>query len=144
MLQRVTAGRAAESCYQTPLDYFDIKLAERDIQVTFLLTSLPCASWSTDDAVPPLAVRIVGSDQHVSAGRPLRLECQALGSFPPAQLSWWRGHSRLRQVVREVSAYSVSRLWVQAGWDVAESDEVSVSSISRFQFSVHSVCVHFS
>nr|XP_027232953.1 uncharacterized protein LOC113824413 [Penaeus vannamei] len=60
------------------------------------------ASIMLNITLPPLAVRILGSDQHVSAGRPLRLECQALGSFPPAQLSWWRGHSRLRQVVREV------------------------------------------
>ncbi|XP_042888775.1 nephrin-like, partial [Penaeus japonicus] len=60
------------------------------------------ASIMLNITLPPLAVRIVGSDQHVAAGRPLRLECQALGSFPPAQLSWWRGHSRLRQVIHEV------------------------------------------
>ncbi|XP_069172179.1 uncharacterized protein [Procambarus clarkii] len=48
--------------------------------------------------LPPLEVRILGSGGPVSAGQTLRLVCRAVGSHPPAQVTWWRGHSRLTHV----------------------------------------------
>ncbi|KAG7168342.1 Cell adhesion molecule 2-like 1 [Homarus americanus] len=50
------------------------------------------------NTVPPLDVRILGSGGPVSAGAVLRLVCRAVGSHPPAEVTWWRAHSHLTQV----------------------------------------------
>lgn len=45
-------------------------------------------------AVAPLEVVILNNEinnqEHLSAGRTYKIECQALGSVPPAVITWWR------------------------------------------------------
>ncbi|KAK3863454.1 hypothetical protein Pcinc_030762, partial [Petrolisthes cinctipes] len=56
-------------------------------------------SFTLDITLPPLEVNIVGlNTDGVSAGTTLRLLCSTVGSHPPAQLVWWRGHTRLTPV----------------------------------------------
>lgn len=57
------------------------------------------ASVALNITLPPLDVQILGSGVAVSAGTMLRLVCRSVGSHPPAELSWWRGHSHLTSVL---------------------------------------------
>ncbi|XP_071547959.1 protein turtle homolog A-like [Panulirus ornatus] len=56
------------------------------------------ASVTLNVTLPPLEVRILGSGGPMSAGATLQLVCRTVGSHPPAELTWWRGHSRLTHV----------------------------------------------
>ncbi|XP_069987707.1 cell adhesion molecule 1 [Penaeus vannamei] len=60
------------------------------------------ATISLNVTLPPMEVRILGSEQPIAAGRSIRLVCRAVGSHPPAHLTWWSGSSPLRQVVRAI------------------------------------------
>ncbi|XP_064091402.1 uncharacterized protein LOC135205060 [Macrobrachium nipponense] len=50
--------------------------------------------------LPPLDVSILGpAEVTVSAGTMVTLTCRAIGSHPPARLTWWRGHAPLKHHV---------------------------------------------
>ncbi|KAK3858985.1 hypothetical protein Pcinc_034861 [Petrolisthes cinctipes] len=61
------------------------------------------SSGFADFQVPPVDVRILGFAGSASAGSELRLVCRAAGSHPPAEVSWWRGHNKFKQVTHAVS-----------------------------------------
>ncbi|KAG0723425.1 Nephrin [Chionoecetes opilio] len=50
----------------------------------------------------PLSVRIVGEVGTLSAGRPVELVCRAVGSRPPARITFWRGNHNITDVTRTV------------------------------------------
>ncbi|KAG0725952.1 Nephrin [Chionoecetes opilio] len=50
----------------------------------------------------PLSVRIVGEVGTLSAGRPVELVCRAVGSRPPARITFWRGKHNITDVTRTV------------------------------------------
>ncbi|XP_071543617.1 uncharacterized protein [Panulirus ornatus] len=60
------------------------------------------ASVSLNITLPPVQVRILDSGTAATAGTTLRLVCLAAGSHPPAQLTWWRAHTRLPQVTHSI------------------------------------------
>lgn len=43
-------------------------------------------------AVRPLLVEITFNNQPMSADRKYEIECQAIGSRPPAKITWWMGN----------------------------------------------------
>lgn len=55
-------------------------------------------------AVPAEDVRFVGENKEMSAGHQYEIACQAKGSRPPANITWWKDAISLRGPVR----YSVS------------------------------------
>ena len=50
----------------------------------------------------PLDVSINGLGDTVNAGTVVTLECRAVGSHPPAELTWWRAGKRLSRVTKAV------------------------------------------
>ncbi|XP_066955104.1 hemicentin-1-like [Macrobrachium rosenbergii] len=60
------------------------------------------ASVSLNITLPPLEISITGMRGPVSAGTALQLECRSVGSNPPAELTWWRGHLHLTEVVHSI------------------------------------------
>lgn len=54
-------------------------------------------------AVLPLEVRIIGSNQPLSAGKRYELVCVTSGSRPPATVTWWRNDQRLVDTKESVS-----------------------------------------
>lgn len=47
------------------------------------------------NTVRPLTVEILFNNQPLSADRRYEIECQAIGSRPPAKISWWLGDIEL-------------------------------------------------
>ncbi|XP_068202086.1 uncharacterized protein [Palaemon carinicauda] len=60
------------------------------------------ASVSLNITLPPLEITVSGMRGPVSAGTALQLECRSVGSNPPAELTWWRGHSHLTEVIHSI------------------------------------------
>lgn len=46
-------------------------------------------------AVRPLLVEISFNNQPMSADRKYEIDCQAIGSRPPAKITWWMGNLEL-------------------------------------------------
>ncbi|CAH1186722.1 unnamed protein product [Phyllotreta striolata] len=55
------------------------------------------ASLTIDMNFGPLDVKILGSNQPLSAGRRYDLLCQSSGSRPPASITWWKSGQRLEK-----------------------------------------------
>ncbi|XP_076336891.1 nephrin-like isoform X1 [Tachypleus tridentatus] len=81
-----------------------------------LLTSLTCKASNTNLTSPisssvtvdlylkPLDVRISTIPKPLTANRPSELVCETWGAKPPAQVTWWKGRTRLTAVTDVVSA----------------------------------------
>ena len=50
-----------------------------------------------------LDVRLVGENLSLSAGSEYEVACQATGSRPPAQITWWKAGQLLEQTREKVS-----------------------------------------
>lgn len=62
-------------------------------------------------AVRPLAVEIVNGSSPLSADRRYIVQCQSVGSRPPAKITWWMGGVQLtatNQTVSVENMYSIS------------------------------------
>lgn len=46
-------------------------------------------------------MRIISPPHHLSAGKPVMLECESTGSRPGALMTWWKGNQKI-QVGNEV------------------------------------------
>lgn len=55
-------------------------------------------------AVRPLEVQVLSSRQPLSAGRTYEVQCQAVGSKPPANITWWKDNERLTNATQTVSS----------------------------------------
>lgn len=64
---------------------------------------------TTTLAVWPLEVRIIGSNQPLSAGKRYELVCVTSGSRPPATVTWWRNDQRLVDTKESVSTRMMKR-----------------------------------
>lgn len=53
--------------------------------------------------VRPLAVKLLGSNQPMSALKDIEIVCQSVGSRPPAEISWFRDGQLLKPEREEVS-----------------------------------------
>lgn len=78
-------------------------------------------------AVPPLEVKIIGSNQPLSAGKRYELVCTTSGSRPPATVTWWRNDQRLVETKETVSNSGKTSKTV---WIVRE-DRVGYSLVGR-------------
>lgn len=58
-------------------------------------------------AVRPLSVEILFSNQPLSSDRNYQIECEAIGSRPPAKITWWMGGIELTGHTQKVRAYYV-------------------------------------
>ncbi|XP_076310293.1 protein turtle-like [Tachypleus tridentatus] len=59
--------------------------------------SLPRTSTVTVDMnFRPIAVQVLDKDRPLSAEKSTQLRCQAVGSRPPAKISWWKGSQQLK------------------------------------------------
>lgn len=56
--------------------------------------------------VGPLDVKILGSNQPLSAGRRYDLLCQSSGSRPPASITWWKSGQRFERTNHTVRIYT--------------------------------------
>lgn len=54
-------------------------------------------------AVKPLEVQVLSSKQPISAERTYEVQCQAVGSKPSANITWWKDNERLTNVTQSVS-----------------------------------------
>lgn len=54
-------------------------------------------------AVRPLLVEISFNNQPMSADRKYEIECQAIGSRPPAKITWWMGNLEMHGHSQKVS-----------------------------------------
>lgn len=61
-------------------------------------------------AVKPLEVQILSSRQPLSAGRDYDVPCQAVGSKPPANITWWKDNEKLTNATQNVSLSAVGCL----------------------------------
>jgi hypothetical protein len=53
--------------------------------------------------VKPLSATILNKNQGLSADRKYEVVCQAVGSRPPAKITWWKDNKRLESFVEKVS-----------------------------------------
>lgn len=70
-------------------------------------------------AVRPLLVEITFNNQPMSADRKYEIECQAIGSRPPAKITWWMGNLEMHGHSQKVSdcsdVYILSIISILAG-----------------------------
>lgn len=59
------------------------------VRVTEFETNKKCFSLSISHTVRPLLVEITFNNQPLSAERNYDIECQSVGSRPPARITWW-------------------------------------------------------
>ncbi|XP_045133335.1 nephrin-like [Portunus trituberculatus] len=62
------------------------------------ITEPSSTSVTINVLLKPLSVEIVGDVGTLSAGRPVELVCRAVGSRPPARITWWRGARNITEV----------------------------------------------
>lgn len=53
--------------------------------------------------VKPLEVHVLSSRQPLSADRSYEVQCQAMGSKPPANITWWKDNEKLTNATQTVS-----------------------------------------
>ncbi|KAG8224624.1 hypothetical protein J437_LFUL005792 [Ladona fulva] len=51
--------------------------------------------------VRPLSASILNKNQGLSADRKYEIMCQAIGSRPPAKITWWKDNKRLETFVEK-------------------------------------------
>ncbi|XP_025417722.1 nephrin-like [Sipha flava] len=61
------------------------------------------ASVTIEMFLKPLVVQVLSSRQPLSAGRTYEIQCQAMGSKPPANITWWKDNERLTNATQTVS-----------------------------------------
>jgi len=66
-------------------------------------------------AVKPLSVKILSSNNPLSADREITLSCQSVGSTPPAVITWWKDNKQLHNATEKVS---ILKLISISGWNV--------------------------
>ncbi|XP_042204213.1 nephrin-like isoform X2 [Homarus americanus] len=84
--------------------------AARDVQGATLtcqalnnnITEPSSTSLTVNVLLRPLSVEIVGGVGKLSAGRPVELVCRAVGSRPPARITWWRDSQQITDVTHTV------------------------------------------
>ncbi len=54
-------------------------------------------------SVGPLAVRLVGVPQVLSAGQQYSLSCEAVGARPAPEMSWWVGDTRVDHLQKTIT-----------------------------------------
>ncbi|XP_076325740.1 synaptogenesis protein syg-2-like [Tachypleus tridentatus] len=86
----------------TPLKISRNEFIIEALQREHLWSKLTCQASNTDSIPPvfssivldlnlkPLQVRITTRKQPLSAGRRVEIECQSVGSRPPARMTWWK------------------------------------------------------
>ncbi|XP_069943594.1 nephrin-like isoform X2 [Cherax quadricarinatus] len=67
------------------------------------ITEPSSTSLTINVLLRPLSVEIVGGVGSLSAGRPVELVCRAVGSRPPAHITWWRGSQQITDVTHTIS-----------------------------------------
>nr|XP_053630827.1 nephrin-like [Cherax quadricarinatus] len=85
----------------TPTDHHAHASSGRKVQDTAVVQPRT-ASVTLNITLSPVEVRVVGGGAGVRAGTTLRLVCRAVGSHPPAHLTWWRAHARLPHVTHAI------------------------------------------
>jgi len=83
-------------------------------------------------AVRPLLVEISFNNQPMSADRKYEIECQAIGSRPPAKITWWMGNLELHGHSQKVYFYKVYYIIIITHIfpKVSEDGNVSTSVLS--------------
>ncbi|XP_060860305.1 uncharacterized protein LOC132937501 [Metopolophium dirhodum] len=61
------------------------------------------ASVTIEMYLKPLEVQVLSSRQPLSCGRTYEVQCQAVGSKPPANVTWWKDNERLTNATQTVS-----------------------------------------
>uniref|UniRef100_A0A2H8TFI4 Nephrin n=1 Tax=Melanaphis sacchari TaxID=742174 RepID=A0A2H8TFI4_9HEMI len=61
------------------------------------------ASVTIEMYLKPLDVQVLSSRQPLSSGRTYEVQCQAVGSKPPANVTWWKDNERLTNATQTVS-----------------------------------------
>ncbi|XP_046401780.1 hemicentin-1 isoform X2 [Ischnura elegans] len=61
------------------------------------------ASVTVEMHFKPLSATILNKNQGLSADRKYEIVCQAVGSRPPAKITWWKDNKRLESFVEKVS-----------------------------------------
>lgn len=100
---------AVQKCFQSACRYLRIKRIAGDSSSSYVLNKSAILF-----AVGPLDVKILGSNQPLSAGRRYDLLCQSSGSRPPASITWWKGENRLEKTKETVSPNSVQHEYFRA------------------------------
>jgi hypothetical protein len=59
-------------------------------------------------SVGPLAVRLVGVPQVLSAGQQYSLSCEAVGARPAPEMSWWVGDTRVDHLQKTITVCVIS------------------------------------
>lgn len=92
----------------------------RNLSRSELMTTFQCKAQNTKLAPPlvkkividlylyPVTVQIAGRPTALSAGRPIELTCQTVGSRPPAKISWWLNGTQLTDHLAEVRENATS------------------------------------
>lgn len=63
--------------------------------------------------VRPLSVEILFNNQPLSSDRNYQIECEAVGSRPPAKITWWMGGIELTGHTQKVRAYIMFSFMIQ-------------------------------
>ena len=82
---------------------YNIELIEslaRDILLSLFVIN--GTIFSVFFSVKPLSVSILSSNQPLSADRKYNISCQAVGSRPPANITWWMDAKALDSNVEKV------------------------------------------
>nr|XP_053644578.1 LOW QUALITY PROTEIN: uncharacterized protein LOC128697074 [Cherax quadricarinatus] len=95
-MQRATLTCQARTTI--PAHHTAIPAHHTAVQPTTQVLQPHSVSVTLNITLPPLEVKILGSGGPVSAGKTVKLVCRSVGSHPPAELTWWRAHTRLKQV----------------------------------------------
>ncbi|VVC44609.1 Hypothetical protein CINCED_3A001155 [Cinara cedri] len=61
------------------------------------------ASVTIEMYLKPLEVQVLSSRQPLSNGRTYEVKCQAIGSKPPANITWWKDNEELKNTSQSVS-----------------------------------------
>ncbi|KAL1415210.1 hypothetical protein MTO96_006885 [Rhipicephalus appendiculatus] len=73
-------------------------------QVSNNISATVSSSVKLDMILRPLDAVVRRGDTPLSAGIPVEIVCEAMGSRPPANISWWRNGVQLNQTFNHVSA----------------------------------------